>query len=266
MWASCHQVKFYFQLVALPLINSNLHTFFYLCSQWAVPVGSVCCPFPGLWCCTTEPAVSYAPATWPCLRQPCCASWSGGLACWARGWLASCSLPGFLTGGFVELQVSRWHICKCIVQYGSSYCMCISTSPGFHWLTASFWLISQQPDICAGPWCWRAFNAIMGLIHVFLFLNVKDGPSRFRMASFYAVSQVLISDVWPSKFKLWSRTDGWICFTAIIVVKRHLRMTDVPSLPPSVYAGREYHIAAGRLWLPQRGIVGQPDPSHICAL
>lgn len=27
----------------------------------------------------------------------------------------------------------------------------------------------------------------MGLIHVFLFLNVKDGPSRFRMASFYAV-------------------------------------------------------------------------------
>ena len=27
----------------------------------------------------------------------------------------------------------------------------------------------------------------MGLVHVFLFLNVKDGPSRFRMASFYAV-------------------------------------------------------------------------------
>ncbi|XP_056150817.1 XK-related protein 5a [Lampris incognitus] len=57
---------------------------------------------------------------------------------------------------------------------------------GFHWLTASFWLISQQPDICNGPWCWRAFNGIMGFIHIFLFLNVKDGPSRFRMASFYA--------------------------------------------------------------------------------
>ncbi|TKS75610.1 XK-related protein 5 [Collichthys lucidus] len=59
-------------------------------------------------------------------------------------------------------------------------------SPGFHWLTASFWLVSQQPDICTGPWCWRAFNGIMGLVHIFLFLNVKDGPSRFRMASFYA--------------------------------------------------------------------------------
>uniref|UniRef100_A0A1A8LJ71 XK-related protein n=4 Tax=Nothobranchius TaxID=28779 RepID=A0A1A8LJ71_9TELE len=57
---------------------------------------------------------------------------------------------------------------------------------GFHWLTASFWLVSQQPDICNGHWCWRAFNSILGLIHVFLFLNVKDGPSRFRMASFYA--------------------------------------------------------------------------------
>ncbi|XP_029984806.1 XK-related protein 5a [Sphaeramia orbicularis] len=57
---------------------------------------------------------------------------------------------------------------------------------GFHWLTASFWLVSQQPDICTGPWCWRVFNGIMGLVHVFLFFNVKDGPSRFRMASFYA--------------------------------------------------------------------------------
>lgn len=59
--------------------------------------------------------------------------------------------------------------------------------PGFHWLTASFWLVSQQPDICTGPWCWRAFNGILGFVHVFLFLNVKDGPSRFRMASFYTV-------------------------------------------------------------------------------
>ncbi|XP_037541447.1 XK-related protein 5a [Nematolebias whitei] len=57
---------------------------------------------------------------------------------------------------------------------------------GFHWLTASFWLVSQQPDICTGHWRWRTFNSVLGLIHVFLFLNVKDGPSRFRMASFYS--------------------------------------------------------------------------------
>ncbi|XP_024275422.1 XK-related protein 5a isoform X3 [Oncorhynchus tshawytscha] len=58
-------------------------------------------------------------------------------------------------------------------------------SPGFHWLTASFWLVAQQPDICTGPWRWRLFNAVLGLVHIFLFLNVKEGPSRFRMAGFY---------------------------------------------------------------------------------
>ncbi|KAL0965067.1 hypothetical protein UPYG_G00276320 [Umbra pygmaea] len=56
---------------------------------------------------------------------------------------------------------------------------------GFHWLTASFWLVAQQPDICTGPWRWRLFNAALGLVHIFLFLNVKDGPSRYRMAVFY---------------------------------------------------------------------------------
>ncbi|XP_010887803.1 XK-related protein 5a isoform X2 [Esox lucius] len=58
-------------------------------------------------------------------------------------------------------------------------------SPGFHWLTASFWLVAQQPDICTGPWRWRLFNAAVGLVHIFLFLNVKDSPSRYRMAGFY---------------------------------------------------------------------------------
>ncbi|XP_048842508.1 XK-related protein 5a [Brienomyrus brachyistius] len=58
---------------------------------------------------------------------------------------------------------------------------------GFHWLTASFWLVSQQADICARPWHWRLFNCTLGAVHVFFFLNVKDGPSRFRMTGFYLV-------------------------------------------------------------------------------
>ncbi|XP_062406303.1 LOW QUALITY PROTEIN: XK-related protein 5a [Sardina pilchardus] len=58
---------------------------------------------------------------------------------------------------------------------------------GFHWLTAAFWLMSQQTDICSGPWRWRVFNGTLAVVHVFCFLNVKDGPSRFRMAGFYLV-------------------------------------------------------------------------------
>ncbi|KAJ3607283.1 hypothetical protein NHX12_026794 [Muraenolepis orangiensis] len=70
---------------------------------------------------------------------------------------------------------------------------------GFHWLTASFWLVSQQPDICTGPWCWRAFNATVGLVHIFLFLNVKDGPSRYRNAMLLlAASDFLSEATWDS--------------------------------------------------------------------
>ncbi|TRY84512.1 hypothetical protein DNTS_035850 [Danionella cerebrum] len=56
-----------------------------------------------------------------------------------------------------------------------------------HWLMASLWMVSQQTDIYVGQWSWRVFNVILGGVHVFLFLNVKDGPSRLRMAGFYTV-------------------------------------------------------------------------------
>ncbi|XP_017310977.1 XK-related protein 5a [Ictalurus punctatus] len=58
---------------------------------------------------------------------------------------------------------------------------------GCHWLIAALWLVSQQTDICVGQCAWRGFNLILGGVHVFLFLNVKDGPSRYRMAGFYTV-------------------------------------------------------------------------------
>ncbi|XP_051500298.1 XK-related protein 5a [Myxocyprinus asiaticus] len=56
-----------------------------------------------------------------------------------------------------------------------------------HWLIASLWLVCQQTDIYVGQWSWHVFNFILGGVHVFFFLNVKDGPSRFRMAGFYTV-------------------------------------------------------------------------------
>ncbi|XP_052001563.1 XK-related protein 5-like [Xyrauchen texanus] len=56
---------------------------------------------------------------------------------------------------------------------------------GFHWLIMTFWLVSQQTDICINNGSWRLFNLILGAIHIFLFLNVKDSPSRYRMVGFY---------------------------------------------------------------------------------
>ena len=59
---------------------------------------------------------------------------------------------------------------------------------GVHWLGATFWMVSQQTDIIKSVGRWRLFNLVLGAIHIFLFLNVKYGQSRYRMAGFYLVS------------------------------------------------------------------------------
>ncbi|XP_019109369.1 XK-related protein 5b isoform X2 [Larimichthys crocea] len=56
---------------------------------------------------------------------------------------------------------------------------------GVHWLGATFWMVSQQTDIIRSTSRWRIFNLVLGAIHIFLFLNVKYGQSRCRMAGFY---------------------------------------------------------------------------------
>uniref|UniRef100_A0A3P9K1Y5 XK-related protein n=1 Tax=Oryzias latipes TaxID=8090 RepID=A0A3P9K1Y5_ORYLA len=58
---------------------------------------------------------------------------------------------------------------------------------GVHWLGATFWMVSQQTDIIRSTSRWRIFNLVLGAIYVFLFLNVKYGQSRYRMAAFYLV-------------------------------------------------------------------------------
>lgn len=58
---------------------------------------------------------------------------------------------------------------------------------GVHWLGATFWMVSQQTDIIRSTTRWRIFNLVLGAIYVFLFLNVKYGQSRYRMAGFYTV-------------------------------------------------------------------------------
>ncbi|XP_010794206.1 XK-related protein 5-like [Notothenia coriiceps] len=56
---------------------------------------------------------------------------------------------------------------------------------GVHWLGATFWMVSQQTDIIRSSNRWRLFNLVLGAVHIFLFLNVQYGQSRYRMAGFY---------------------------------------------------------------------------------
>lgn len=88
----------------------------------------------------------------------------------------------------------------------------IAVLTGFHWLIASFWLVSQQTDIIRSPGHWRLFNCILGALHVFFFLNVKEGPCRFRMTAFYVVGLSRVFSCWkhPRKFTLGYWPDTFI--------------------------------------------------------
>lgn len=52
----------------------------------------------------------------------------------------------------------------------------------------AFWLVAQQTDIVAQPCRWRLFNCLVGAVYIFCYVNVRPGPSKNRMATFYAVS------------------------------------------------------------------------------
>lgn len=52
----------------------------------------------------------------------------------------------------------------------------------------AFWLVAQQTDIVAQPCRWRLFNALVGAVYVFCYVNVQPGASRHRVAVFYLVS------------------------------------------------------------------------------
>ncbi|XP_071999902.1 XK-related protein 5 isoform X2 [Engystomops pustulosus] len=58
---------------------------------------------------------------------------------------------------------------------------------GGHWLVMSFWLVAQQTDVISTPCYWRLFNILLGAVYVFCFINVRDGPSRYRVAIFYVI-------------------------------------------------------------------------------
>nr|XP_024659075.1 uncharacterized protein LOC101475985 [Maylandia zebra] len=84
-------------------------------------------------------------------------------------------------GQYVGIQVCHSHALHTYLQTVDPRVI------GVHWLGATFWMVSQQTDIIRSTSRWRLFNLVLGAIHIFLFLNVKYGQSRYRMAGFYLV-------------------------------------------------------------------------------
>ncbi|NXT67478.1 XKR5 protein, partial [Chaetops frenatus] len=75
-----------------------------------------------------------------------------------------------------------------LVLFARLYSFWVFAVAGVHWLLMSFWLVAQQTDIVAQPCCWRLFNCLLGAVYIFCYINVRPGPSKTRVAVFYAVS------------------------------------------------------------------------------
>ncbi|NXN91006.1 XKR5 protein, partial [Rhinopomastus cyanomelas] len=75
-----------------------------------------------------------------------------------------------------------------LVLFARLYSCWVLAVAGAHWLFMSFWLVAQQTDIVAQPCRWRLFNCLVGAVYVFCYVNVRPGPSKNRVAVFYAVS------------------------------------------------------------------------------
>lgn len=74
-----------------------------------------------------------------------------------------------------------------LVLFARLYFFWVFAVAGIHWLLMAFWLVAQQTDIVAQPCRWRLFNCLVGAVYIFCYVNVRPGPSKNRMATFYAI-------------------------------------------------------------------------------
>ncbi|XP_030125755.4 XK-related protein 5 isoform X1 [Taeniopygia guttata] len=74
-----------------------------------------------------------------------------------------------------------------LVLFARLYSFWVFAVAGAHWLLMSFWLGAQQTDIVTQPCRWRLFNCLLGAVYIFCYINVRPGPSKTRVAVFYAI-------------------------------------------------------------------------------
>ncbi|NP_001027880.1 XK-related protein 7a [Takifugu rubripes] len=52
----------------------------------------------------------------------------------------------------------------------------------------TFWIIQGETDFCMSKWEEIIYNMVVGIIYIFCWFNVKEGPSRFRLIIYYSVT------------------------------------------------------------------------------
>uniref|UniRef100_A0A8C6ZA77 XK-related protein n=1 Tax=Nothoprocta perdicaria TaxID=30464 RepID=A0A8C6ZA77_NOTPE len=117
-----------------------------------------------------------------------------------------------------------------LVLFARLYSYWVFAVVGIHWLVVSFWLVAQQTDIVTAPCHWRLFNCLLGAIYVFCYINVRPGPSKLRVAVFYAVmlventlllllaTEFLQAELWSSLCLTGAISSGFLIGAAALVV------------------------------------------------
>ncbi|ROT84028.1 XK-related protein 6 [Penaeus vannamei] len=63
-----------------------------------------------------------------------------------------------------------------------------------HWVIMTVWIHAQNTTFCSNddgsrrPVLELLYNGVMGIVHIFCYINLKDTPSRKRMTFFYTIS------------------------------------------------------------------------------
>ncbi|KAK8765581.1 hypothetical protein V5799_031809 [Amblyomma americanum] len=89
---------------------------------------------------------------------------------------------------------------------------------GAHWALMTSWLVWQKTDFCPSRCEELAYNAVVGAIYTFCFFNVREGRSRGRVVSFYALIGVQNVAFLVAYCIAWGDADDLHAITATAVV------------------------------------------------
>ncbi|XP_068604769.1 XK-related protein 4 isoform X1 [Brachionichthys hirsutus] len=56
-----------------------------------------------------------------------------------------------------------------------------------HWCIMTFWIVHCETDFCISKWEEIVFDMVVGIVYIFSWFNVKEGPTRCRLLTYYLV-------------------------------------------------------------------------------
>lgn len=68
-----------------------------------------------------------------------------------------------------------------------------------HWGVMTVWIMHQGTSFCSNEHAEYVFNAIIGLIYLITFINIKDEPTRLKYTSYYTIvllENIALTSLW----------------------------------------------------------------------